>query len=215
VLHVFAPALATQTGWNLGTSLAGVGDVNRDGFADFVIGAPGYFDSGGGSGAIFLESGRDGLLLYRHQDLTGSDPKRFGTSVALASDVNGDGIPEFVAGASVESSPTVVDAGSASLRLGDDLFVDASPRMATAGDALEIDVGQGAAGGLYALLLVDVNGTPTATILTIAALDSTGRSTFHGQVPPGLGTMTAGFKAFAIDTRHKVIESAVETLYLH
>jgi hypothetical protein len=34
-------------------------------------------------------------------------------------------------------------------------------------------------------------------------------------VPPGLGTMTAGFRAFAIDTHHKVVESGVETLYLH
>jgi hypothetical protein len=54
-----------------------------------------------------------------------------------------------------------------------------------------------------------------ASILTIAALDATGRATFIGQVPPGLGTLTAGFKAFAVDTRHKAIESGVETLYLH
>jgi hypothetical protein len=215
LLFTFAPTAATQTAWNLGTSVAGAGDLDRDGFADLLVGTPGYFDGGGGSGTVFLYSGRDGLPLYHFEDWSGTDPKLLGYGLALAGDVNGDQLPEICAGASIESSPTVANAGSVSLHRGNDLWVDATPRMATANDALEIDVGQGAAGGLYALLLVDVNGTPMATILTIAALDATGRATFFGTVPPGLGTLTAGFKAFAIDTRHKVVESGVETLHLH
>jgi hypothetical protein len=215
VLYTFAPTSPLQTDWNLGNSLCGAGDVNHDGFADLLVGAPGYSDSGGGSGTVFLYSGRDGLLLYHFEDLTGTDPKSFGYGLALAGDVNGDGVGEICAGAPSESSPTVASAGSVSLFGGDDLFVHVTPRRATAGDPLEFVVGQGAAGGLYALFLVDVNGTPFNLLVALNVLDATGRATYQGQVPPGLGTIDVTFKAFAIDTRPKVIASGIETLYLH
>ena len=215
VLMSFAPTAATQANWNLGTTVAGAGDLNRDGFADLLVGTPGYSDVGGGSGTVFLYSGRDGLPLYHFEDWTGTDPKLIGQGLAVAGDVNGDHLPEICAGASIESSPTLPSVGSVSLYRANDLWVDATPRHATANDALEVDVGQGAAGGLYALLLLDLNGVPMTTILALGALDATGRATFHGTVPAGLGTMTADFKAFAFDTRHKVVDCGVERLYLH
>lgn len=215
VLMTFAPTAPTQANWNLCTSVAGVGDLNRDGFADLLVGTPGYSDVGGGSGTVFLYSGRDGLPLHHFEDWTGTDPKLFGQGLAVTGDVTGDGLREICVGASIESSPTLASAGSVSLDRGNDLWVDVTPHHATANDALEVDVGQGAAGGLYALLLLDLNGAPVSTFLAIGALDATGRSTLLATVPPGLGTMTADFKAFAFDTRQKLIDSGVERLYLH
>ena len=74
LLFTFAPTSATQAGWNLGTSVAGAGDLDHDGFADLLVGTPGYFDVGGGSGTVLLYSGRDGLLLYHFEDWNGTDP---------------------------------------------------------------------------------------------------------------------------------------------
>jgi hypothetical protein len=140
--------------------------------------------------------------------------KRSRTGLEVVCDGSGDKLPEICAGASIESSPTIPSAGSVSLYRGNDLWVDVTPRLATANEVLEIDVGQGAAGGLYALLLVDLNDAPMTTILALGALDATGRSTLLVTVPPGLGTITADLRAFAFDTRQQVIDSGVERLYL-
>ena len=92
-----------------GSSVAGAGDVNGDGIADLVIGAPDansdagnsyvVFGRGGiGSGGNFTLSslnGTNGFVLTGEMsnDLSGS-------SVASAGDVNGDGIADLVIGAS-------------------------------------------------------------------------------------------------------------------
>lgn len=75
------------------TSLAGVGDVNQDGFADFAIGDP--FASNIGS--VKVLSGKDGTTPI-HSWVGSNDENRFGASVAGAGDVNGDGIPDTIVG---------------------------------------------------------------------------------------------------------------------
>jgi hypothetical protein len=90
-----------------GTSAADVGDVNGDGLADYLVGAPGFDYAGrDGSGAAFLVLGGDGSALT----LAGPDARyvrfggaaagdRAGTAVAPAGDVNGDEYPDVVVGA--------------------------------------------------------------------------------------------------------------------
>jgi len=82
---------------NFGFSVSDAGDVNDDGYADFIAGAP-YFNSAKGR-----------VYLYKY-NLTGSDvadmrltgeasDNYFGYSVSYAGDVNGDGYPDFIVGA--------------------------------------------------------------------------------------------------------------------
>ncbi len=75
------------------------GDVNGDGYADFIVGA--FLDDpvGGGTdaGSAFVFSGADGSLLYQVSGDTASD--FFGISVSGAGDMDGDGKADFIVGA--------------------------------------------------------------------------------------------------------------------
>jgi hypothetical protein len=67
-----------------GTHAAGVGDVDRDGCADLIVGAPG---AGGGAGRAYIYSGKTGAVLLT---LTGERAgDRFGNAVAGATDAKG------------------------------------------------------------------------------------------------------------------------------
>jgi hypothetical protein len=86
----------------MGSSVSGVGDVNFDGYADFIIGNRGDDQNGAASGTARVYSGVDGSLMYTFYG--DSSNAWFGTSVDGAGDVNGDGYNDFVVGAPQESS---------------------------------------------------------------------------------------------------------------
>ncbi|PPS43889.1 S-layer family protein [Chroococcidiopsis sp. TS-821] len=88
-----------------GTSVSSAGDVNSDGFADIIIGAP-LANSAGESYVVFGAEGfdtnlnlstLDGTNGFRINSLSTSDS--LGTSVSGAGDVNGDGIHDLIIGA--------------------------------------------------------------------------------------------------------------------
>ena len=91
-----------SAGDEFGTSVSGAGDVNGDGFADLIVGAPFVSNSGPDDGNIRVFSGVDGSILYDID--TDSDSGQFGDSfgrsVSGAGDVNGDGFTDLIAGAS-------------------------------------------------------------------------------------------------------------------
>ena len=105
------------SGDRLGTSVAGAGDVNGDGFGDIVVGAPGDQDTMNGRALVFFgaadpDTGADGSLLG---DAAGD---AFGASVAWASDVNRDTFDDVIVGApEAGGTPTTGD-GAATLFLG-------------------------------------------------------------------------------------------------
>ncbi|MBO9616709.1 MAG: FG-GAP repeat protein [Dyadobacter sp.] len=77
-----------------GFSVAGAGDVNRDGYADIIIGAPTYIAQGV---AVVYLGGMNGP--GNPTFLTGFTNTHFGEAVSSAGDVNGDGYSDVIVGA--------------------------------------------------------------------------------------------------------------------
>lgn len=85
----------------LGAAVASAGDVDGDGRADIVVGAPGVAGAPGVKQA-FVFSGETGAVIHVRQGL--GNPWQFGDVVAGLSDHNGDGTNDFAVG---ESLPKV------------------------------------------------------------------------------------------------------------
>ena len=89
----------------MGCSVSGAGDVNGDGYADVIVGAPCYDAGETDEGAAFV-------FLGSASGITGTDPSNahatlqsnqasalMGASVSGAGDVNGDGYADVIVGA--------------------------------------------------------------------------------------------------------------------
>ncbi len=87
-----------------GYSVATAGDVNGDGYADVLIGAP-YMTGAGGAASegvvcLYLGSSTGVRSTYSWTGQGGQTDARYGIAVAGAGDVNGDGYADLLIGAS-------------------------------------------------------------------------------------------------------------------
>jgi glycosylphosphatidylinositol phospholipase D len=163
--------LGGEAGGGLGASVA-VGDLNGDGFADLIAGAPDASPGGkAGAGSVFVIYGRSGSLPQRMDLSTATDGvvrldgeaagDGFGRAVA-AGNPNGDGFADLLAGAPGADPGGKASAGQAYLYYGGAILSN-PVRISggAAGDALGSSVGAGDLNrdGLDELLL----GAPDAT----------------------------------------------------
>jgi hypothetical protein len=102
-----------------GCSVSSVGDVNGDGFSDFLVGA--YTAPGSGAAHLYLGSAAPSVVDWngagaaKRVDLTSpSASTAFGFDEAAAGDVNGDGYADFLV-----SAPFATGGGSVWLYLGE------------------------------------------------------------------------------------------------
>lgn len=80
-----------------GSSVASAGDIDGDGYADVIFGAPGTASNAGG--AYIRRGSAGGLTATGAITLAAPAGGAFGTSVAAAGDLDGDGFGDVVVGA--------------------------------------------------------------------------------------------------------------------
>ena len=99
----------TQNGEYFGISVAGLGDVNGDGYTDVIIGAQSYDGAFADEGAAFAYYGSStGLPASPNRTYLGTQlNEQYGISVASAGDVNGDGYNDAIVGAYLYDDPTI------------------------------------------------------------------------------------------------------------
>ncbi len=141
-------------GDRFGAAIANVGDVDLDGTADLLIGAPRAWVSGDRTGRAYLYSGRGSGGRFFSGEKTRD---RFGASVAGAGDVDGDGAPDFIVGAP-ESDGNGADSGKIYVYSGASYFLLFASLGRTSGEFF----GDTVAGGL------DANGDGHSDILVAA-----------------------------------------------
>ncbi len=147
-------------GASLGSSVAGAGDINGDGFADVIVGANGYDGSQLNEGACFVYLGGAGAFntVVDAQFESNQVDAALGSSVAGAGDVNGDGYADVIVGApSYDIGQT--DEGAAFV------FYGAAGGLETVADA-QLESNQiGAALGTSVAGAGDVNGDGFADVI--------------------------------------------------
>jgi hypothetical protein len=186
VYHGDAGGLHTTADWHkevdqaeaaFGTSVGTAGDVNGDGYADVIVGAP-LWTNGPGQleeGGAWIYQGSSAGLISTH--LWHKEPNhpggQFGTSVGTAGDVNGDGYADVIVGAPYYDHPNT-DEGLAWVYLGGDPEPDTVPHWDGEGDQDNAHYGYavGTAG--------DVNGDGYSDII-VGAPDWNGAETNEGR----------------------------------
>ena len=99
-------------------SLAGAGDVDGDGKPDLIVGAPTADVAGMNAGFVMVVSGADASLLHTLYGL--APDERLGHDVASVGDLDGDGVPDFLASAGNYNPMAFTDHGLVRLYSGAD-----------------------------------------------------------------------------------------------
>jgi hypothetical protein len=156
-------------GDNFGLSVASAGDVNGDGYADVIVGAPGNDAGGVDAGRAYIYFGGVHMDNIADVTLTGEAAgDYFGYSVSSAGDVNGDGYSDVIVGA-YQNDAAGTDAGRAYIYFGGpgmDNITDVTLTGAVAGDHFGSSV---ASAG-------DVNGDGYGDVIVGANLNDGGET---------------------------------------
>jgi hypothetical protein len=174
----------TQADGSLGSQVAPAGDVNGDGYADVVVGAP-YFDNGEiDEGRAFLYLGSpSGLATMPAWTAEGNRPSAyFGLAVGSAGDVNGDGYSDIVVGApSYDNDQT--QEGRAFVYYGSPSGLSTAPAWTAEGNQAQASFGYSVASA------GDVNGDGYADVIIGASGYGNG-ATQEGRALLYLGSAT-------------------------
>ncbi|MBS1509678.1 MAG: FG-GAP repeat protein [Bacteroidetes bacterium] len=158
---------AGQAGAYYGSGVACAGDVNGDGYSDVIVGASGY-DVGGNTdeGRAYVYYGSaTGLAATpsRTYDDANQPNSSFGSSVAGAGDVNGDGFCDVVIGAIRYDDGVSTDEGRAWVYYGSATGLSATPNR------ILDDANQAGAGfGSRVCSAGDVNGDGFSDVIVTA-----------------------------------------------
>ena len=141
-----------------GSAVAGLGDINQDGYDDILVGAPQAVIKWNGYARVY--SGRDGTLLFKLSGLAPGD--YFGTSVIGLADLNQDSVPDFAIGSPQTDSLPLGAGGYVQAFSGKDAKLLWTSKAARRGDGL----------GRLLVIVGDVNGDGVADLAASAVITS-------------------------------------------
>ncbi len=145
------PAWAYESdsvGAQLGSAIAAAGDMDGDGFADLVAGAPGFASAGPDQGRVLAFRGESaGFSASPYWTNTGpSAGSRYGASLAAGGDVNGDRFSDVAIGAPRLSNGQT-DEGGVFLFLGSATGLNSTPNWSLESNQPGARLGTGLAMG--------------------------------------------------------------------
>ena len=185
VFHGSASGLSTVANWTaesnqtsawFGWSVASAGDVNGDGYADVIVGAPLYDNGQSNEGRAYVYHGSASGLSATAAWIAESNHSNawFGDHVASAGDVNGDGYSDVLVGAPVLSNGQLNE-GRAYLYLGSATGLSTSAAWTAESNNVEAYFGNSLASA------GDVNGDGYSDVIVGAPYFSGGQ-TYEGKV---------------------------------
>ncbi|MEE8392507.1 MAG: integrin alpha [Anaerolineae bacterium] len=195
-------AESDQENAHLGTSISIAGDVNGDGYADVIVGAPDYDGGQTDEGAAFVYHGSPTGLVAGPADwmATGAQENaHFGSSASTAGDVNGDGYSDVIVGAPNYDGDRT-DGGAAFVYHGSSMGLGEGPADWTAtGDqsaatfGAAVSVAGDVDGDGYSDVII---GAPAYDITGTVTLTDTGRVYVYLGGATGFITSTANWTAW-------------------
>jgi hypothetical protein len=227
--------LLTAAGTNknefLGTSVATVGDLDLDGLDDFALGAPAFSPTGaffGGCVDVFSSQPSSPGLATRLFRLQGQSNQRFGQELLPAGDIDGDGLPELLMGATGETDPsTGIQTGSLHTLIGQRPRLTPDHDHYNDGDTL-ILTGVGYANlNTFVVIGTALSGrrdfaidfSSPWTVVSAPDTDAFGGTTVSGTLPNFNGVKTTlyaqAYMPYANARKHKLLFSEVATININ
>ena len=175
---------SNQAGAQYGFSVATAGDVNGDGYSDVIVGSYVYDNGQTDEGRTFVYHGSAAGLAANPAWTTeaNQDNARYGSSVATAGDVNGDGYDDVIVGAETYNNGVGTE-GRAFVYLGSAAGLSTTAAW-TAGSG-QANAGFGASAGTAG----DVNGDGYSDVIVGAPSHDNGQ-TNEGRALVYLGSAT-------------------------
>ena len=175
-------AEVNQANAKYGHSVSTAGDVNGDGYSDVVVGAWTYDNGQSDEGAAWIYygslTGISGATLLEINFVSAT----FGSSVASAGDVNGDGYSDVIIGASSYSNPEFLE-GAAFVFNGSASGINTTPSWQTQSNQTLTNLGISVAGA------GDVNGDGYSDVI-VGAFNFENGQTDEGKIQVHHGSQT-------------------------
>lgn len=178
----------SDTGDELGYAVSAAGDINGDGYADVLVGAPKDTHTISREGVTYLFGGGPGGLSLRWTTGSGEKGAGYGSAVSAAGDVNGDGFTDIIIGAPQYKNDKT-QAGAVFVYHGSAAGLSATPNWSFVSQqgAANLGIAVSSAGDIngdtYADVIIGASDYLSGTILVGAALVFLGSETGLASAP--------------------------------